>query len=496
MKLWKTEEAQVKILFVISVGVLLAVLLPLFGIAYYNFRSVDDFSYAENAEAVWEESHSVIQVLKEQISYAKDYYNSWQGTYFAEWFTTSMMGIFSKNAYYMGTYLSLGSFVLAEGTLFLIIFLKILHTDIYRGGIVTASCLSFQILFTPVPCEAYFWFCGAVLYTFSHALGLFLLATLIALFYADKKWKTILLEVLAIFFTVAVGGSNYVTGLTILSVYILITLWIFYKKNSKKWLYLCNAILYIAAFVLNILAPGNQKRLNVAGAEQISAVTAILRSLEEAATYIATNTILPCVILAMLFLPLFIHIVRKSRYRYPLPLLITLLSFGVFASQFTPTLYTLGIVGAGRILNLYRLNFYVFFFGNELYWTGWLVRRLEERYEVLKKDDSKRTCNLLLPGWCLGGVLLCYTLIFWGGNTLTSVSALKSLRDGGAKQYYQEYQERLELLEDTSVREVTLEPFSYKPYVLYFGDITVDPDDWVNYSMAQYFGKDAVMLAH
>ena len=496
MKLLKSEELQVKILFVISIGVLLAVLLPLFRIAHYNFRSVDDFIYAQKPEAVWEESHSVIRVLKEQVSYTINYFNTWQGTYFGEWITTSMMGIFSKNAYYMGTYLSLGSFVLAEIILFMMIFLKIMHTDIYRAGIVTASCLSIQILYTPVPCEAYFWFCGAMLYTFTHALGLFLLATLIALYYADKLWKTVLLEILAIFLTIAVGGSNYVTGLTILLLFILITPWMIYRKISKKWMYLCNTILYSAAFLLNVLAPGNQKRLTVSGAEQISAVAAILRSLKEAGVYIATNTILPCVILAMLFLPLFFYIVKKSRYKYRFPLFITLLSFGVFASQFTPTLYTLGIIGAGRILNLYRINFYIFFFGNELYWVGWLVRRLEEKYEVIQKADVKRECNLLLPGWCLGGILLCFTLIFWGGTTLTSVSALTSLRDGGAKQYYQEYKARLELLEDSSVKEVTLEPFSYKPYVLYFGDLTENPDDWVNNSMERYFGKDSIILAH
>lgn len=150
------REVQIKTLFIISIVVLIAVLFPLFRIAHYNFRSVDDFGYAENAEAVWEESHSVIRVLIEQIPYTKNYYNTWQGTYFSEWFTTS----FSRNAYYMGTYLSLGSFVLAEAILFFLIFLKVLRTDFYRAGIVTASCLSMQILLTPVPCEAYFWFCG------------------------------------------------------------------------------------------------------------------------------------------------------------------------------------------------------------------------------------------------------------------------------------------------------------------------------------------------
>ena len=494
MKIWKTKEAQIKTLFIISIMVLIAVLFPLFRIAYYNFRSIDDFDYTLTSEAAWEMRHSIIDVFKEQINYARNYYYSFQGTYIGEWFTSSMIGIFSKNAYYMGTYLSLGSFVLAETTLFLLIFLKVLRTDVYRAGIVTASCLSLQILFTPVPCEAFFWFCGAVHYTFFHSLGLFLLADLIALYDTNKVWKIVLLEFLAVLLTVAVGGCNYVTSLTFLTICILTTLWMFCRKCSKKWLYLCNTILYIMLFLLNVLAPGNQKRLNSAGAEHVSAIAAILRSLKEAASYVVTNTIFPCIILAGLFLPLFIDIVKKSKFKYPYPALITLLSFGVFAAQFTPTLYTLGILGAGRILNLYRFNFYILIYGNELYWTGWIMRRFGERYELVQKDNSKRKFEPLLPGWCLGGILLLFSLYAWGGMTVTSLSALTALRDGGAKQYFQEYQARLELLEDESIKDVVLEPFSYKPYVLYFNDITPDPGDWTNYLMANYYGKDSVRL--
>ena len=77
---------------------------------------------------------------------------------------------------------------------------------------------------------------------------------------------------------------------------------------------------------------------------------------------------------------------------------------------------------------------------------------------------------------------------------MTSVSALISLRTGQAQQYYQEYQERLELLEDESLDVVYLKDYTYKPYVLYFNDIQENPEDWVNKSMADYFGKETIYL--
>ena len=491
---WKTEENQIKILFFAAIGVLVAVLVPLFWIAHYNYFSADDYIFVQNAEKVWEESHSVIKVLLAQIGYTRDLYFSWQGTYFNIWFYTCVIGILGKGAYYVGTYLTLGGFVLEEAILFSLIFRKVLRADIFTAGIVTASCLSLQILTTLVPSEAYFWFCGAMFYTFSHALALLLTADLIALYYADKVRKIVILECLAVFLTIAVGGGNYVTGLTILIVYGLSTLWVILKKHPLRWMYLGNTVLYIAAFLVNVLAPGNQNRQTISGVEHLSAIKAVLLSLKAAGEYVVTGIYLPTVILGLMFLPLFIKMVKNSKYRYPLPILVSALSFGVFAAQFTPTIYALNILGAGRILNLYRFNFYMLLFGNELYWTGWFVRRIEERYDVVEKVREKKPASRLLLGWILGGAALCYTLVFYGGIKLSSVSALLSLRHGEAQQYYQEHQERLNILQDDTMQEVYLKSFTQKPFVLFFDDIVADKDNWINTAVANYYGKTAVYL--
>ena len=49
------------------------------------------------------------------------------------------------------------------------------------------------------------------------------------------------------------------------------------------------ALLYTAVLLINVLAPGNQKRLNASGAVNPSTIGAILRALKEAAKYVATN---------------------------------------------------------------------------------------------------------------------------------------------------------------------------------------------------------------
>ncbi len=492
MKKWRKEELQVKILGSGMILLLIAILIPLFWISAYNFISVDDYTYTQNARRVWEESHSVLRVLSAQVKETGEIYNTWQGTFFSVWFSTSMLGIFAENAYYVGTILSLGGFVLAELLFFMIVLIKGMGADKGRAAIVTTSCMALQVLLTPYPVEGFYWFCGS-LYTFAHALALLLLTLLFLLGRTKQRKSAVLLEIGIVLLTISVGGSNYITALTMLILYAFYVVWMFWHKNTYKVMALCNAILFLVCFGINVLAPGNQLRQLASGMEHAPAGISILRSLKEAANYCVVNLIPPCVILGLLLVPIFWQLVKKKDYQYPFPLLVSIVSFGVFAAQFTPNLYALQMIGAGRVQNLYRFNFYVLIYANELYWLGWLWRICKDKC-VIEKDVIKEHTSYLLPGWIVGGLLLCLSLASWGGSTLTTVSAIQALRSGEAKQYRKDYEERLLLLEDPAIKEVYLEPFSATPYLLYFGDVVEDTEDWVNQAVAEYFDKDVVGL--
>lgn len=145
------EDTQVKLIFWGMMVVLAAVLIPLFVIGYYNFESVDDVGYATSAELVWQETHSLWKLFAAQAAYAWEYWHIWQGTFTAEWFVTCMMGIFKQNAYYMGTWLSLGGFVVSELLLFAVVLRLVMGADVWHTGIISAGILSIQLLLTPVP---------------------------------------------------------------------------------------------------------------------------------------------------------------------------------------------------------------------------------------------------------------------------------------------------------------------------------------------------------
>lgn len=491
------EEKQVKWLCIGMVLTLIVVLIPLLWISVYNFMSADDYTFAMEAANAWRNTHSVWKVFSVQVAETERMYQTWQGTFFDIWFTGAMMGFFAEDAYYMGTVLSLGGFVAAELLLFMTILVKGLGADKCRALIVSVGCIILQVLMTPYPVEGYYWFCGALRYTFVHALVLFLLTLLLLFMWTpqERRLQVILLEIGIILLSFAIGGSNYISALTTAILYVFYCCWLFFKKHPHRVLILVDMLIFSFAFIVNVMAPGNHVRQTASGVEPMSAIRSILESFKEAGNYCLNNANLPCIILGLLMVPIFLKIVDRRNYKYPFPVLITIFSFGVFAAQFTPNIYALQILGAGRVQNLYRLNFYILVYANELYWIGWLWRRYRECHSDETSISHNAThVSYVLPGWIVGGLLLCLSLIPWGGRTLTAVSAVNSLRSGEAKQYRQEYEERLLLLEDPSQKEVYLTPFSVVPYLLYFGDVSDKTEDWVNIDVAEYYNKDIVGL--
>ena len=90
---------------------------------------------------------------------------------------------------------------------------------------------------------------------------------------------------------------------------------------------------------------------------------------------------------------------------------------------------------------------------------------------------------------------------FFAGNTLladdtrdlVSVTAVKSLISGEAKTYDMEMKQRQQAyLSDTA--QVQVSPLTAKPELLFWEDITDNPDEWINQVVARFYRKDEVYL--
>ena len=86
-------------------------------------------------------------------------------------------------------------------------------------------------------------------------------------------------------------------------------------------------------------------------------------------------------------------------------------------------------------------------------------------------------------------------LQYYGGNTITTVSAVKSLRGGNAQRYYAQFEERLEMLTSGENQDLVFEPLDPDiPYLLYLQDLGTDPEAWRNQVTAKYYNQKSVRI--
>ena len=477
--------------------ILTAVLIPLLIISKYSFMTADDFSYMIHVGGVWKDNHSVFKTVIYAVNQSYETWKTWQGLYFADWLYFVVLPIFGENAYGVSAYMSLFSMVICEMLAAILIFHKVQGACISKALTAVLPIIILQIMLPPSGMEAFYWLISVILYTLIFSLSVLFCALLFAFVLNDKRINVII-GILIFVLAFCIAGSNYVTGLAILCVTGIVMIFAIVKKQNTVFAIIL-LIAYIAFFALSALSPGAGVRQASAG-EGDTAVHAIIMSFVEAAKFVRMWTNLPVILMNASLVPLFIDMTGKSKIKFKLPWLVSILSFCVFASMFTSNLYALKIIGMYRVQNLYRFALYLLLPVNIWYWIGFIQRIIKEGKKDKNKDNKKefnkyvyQTLKVLFAAGCSIAVLLMVYKYY--GRTATPVSAYYSLREDEAKIYYEEWNERLEVYNDETVKDPVFEPYSRKPYLLFFTDISTDNTDWVNEAYARYFGKDSVTLS-
>jgi type VI protein secretion system component VasK len=80
-------------------------------------------------------------------------------------------------------------------------------------------------------------------------------------------------------------------------------------------------------------------------------------------------------------------------------------------------------------------------------------------------------------------------------NYYSVTSAITDIASGDAAQYLAEKEQRMQILEDDSVRDAVFEPHSVRPELLFQNDIYEDASLWENTIVATYYDKDSVRVS-
>lgn len=477
---------QSKLAVGLAAGFLVFVLLPLFVIAHFNYPCNDDFAYAgaiytgiKNGNGFWE-------IVSGCWKIAMQYYHGWQGRYFDDIVSAFGIGIAIPQYYFLGTYLTLILFAVANVCFIITVIHKVCRLDLPVSWILAVLITAMQILYVPYPAEAFYWYVGATGYTMAYALLLFLGVSLLCFSLAKTKKGRILHGVFAVLLTAMVGGSNYSTGLLTAEILAIVCILMLLQKKRCRFLLFILAE-YLVCFVkFNALSAGNHARMG--NVESLGIARSILASLQRGGVFLKEWFHLPTAFLLAVVFLLGASQMAKLNFSFRLPMLLTAISFGLFSSMMTPPFFAGATWGPGRLINLVYFSYYFLLAGNLLYWTGWAAYRYEKCKLFFRKERKA------LPVLLCFFVFLTACLKIYGLQSTSSSSALLSLLKGEASQYLAENELRWAIYTDDSIKDAEVEDFSVKPYVLYYDDIVEDETDWRNYTVASFFGKNSIRI--
>ena len=459
---------------------LLLSLVPILLLGRYARASADDYCYGLRTMQALQNGHGFWAAVWHTMW---GYYQSWQGSFVALGLMSLTPCIFSEQSYWLTPVVMLVSLIL--GTM------KLADTLVRRvlgGTWREAVCISLPILllsiqFVPSPLHSFFWWNGAVYYTFLYGISLLYLERFIALLTGGRWWMTLLPGILC---GIAVGGGNYVSALLCTLLGGLLLLLALYRKK-RRW----QAVLLFGAealaFGFNMAAPGNQIRQ--ATGTVMPPVRAILSSIAKAAVDLPSWHNWLTLLLCLAWVPLLLKLAKRSGISFRRPETVCLMGFLLFAAQNTPHFYALSSSGPPRLRNIVYFSSYWLILFQEWYLLGWL-RQIPLPQFLSKKRLWQQFRRVMLPVLLLLAAVGC--IYYW--PALCSVRCVEALTDGSAAAYAVERDSRLPILTDPTITDPAFRPIHARPELLFEIDIVPDPTYWVNHVVATYWGKHSVAL--
>ncbi len=504
-----------------------ALLVPFFLGAPAAHPATDDFTFAAYTHPTWEETGSILHVLKDAVSYALRTWRDWQGTVTGVILMTLNPAVFSLAHYGVHAMVLLALHLISW-----LLFIR--HVFGRRLGLPAGVWLGLYfalsatgLVFLPDIVEGIYWFNGAWFYTGAQA------AAQIALVLCDRlsesragKAAQIALAALCCAVLFALGMDNYITAMMTLATLLMMALqrlWAAHRtpaagmisyiawdgeavarrgerafggaqeKRRQRRAALRTALLMLplaAGLALSVIAPGNAVRMARDGAHQPGMdwlVSSILWTMRDAAGYIVRflvrTPLLALLIAATPALAKATDRMEDKAWRCP-PILLTLLGlYGVLCAMIIPHVYSSGYAGSGRVVNMY--HFYMML-AAPIGYTMILLRLKAKRRSALTNRAAKKRCAVL----ALIALALCLLL----GQGRNYAQLVRQQADGTQDAYIAQFQREYALCEAAGAQDDVLLPAWTVQTVTGKPTACADETMWTNEAMAHYFGVRTVKV--
>lgn len=467
-----------------AVVVLILLLLPLLRLTEYAVPWYDDYTYGSFAKTALEQEASFLSAIKGALECIRISWHAWQGTYSSIFFMVLMPGIWGEEYYHFGPlflilFLTFSVWMLVYTLLRDVVKAKRIHAC---GIAAVSSAMAVVMIHTAQ--EGFYWYNGGFHYVGMHSFMMLLVVFAVKTLMTEQNKLRYLYAAVTVLLALVTAGGNFVTtlqGLLVLLSVMALGFWV-YKKRA---MFLVPAFLvYGMGFYMNVAAPGNDKRAKNYVGWGMSPLEAVGNSFVKGAEHAWEFTGWMTLLFLTLMLPLVWYMVKQVSYRFRLPGLVSLWSVCLYATGFTPSLFSLGHAGLGRTLNAVKLTWQLVLVLNLVYWCGWFAKRKSEK-------------NGLMCRWWYYLIVGALALLVFHtepnqAGSFSSYGAYYYIHTGEAYNFYQEYLSRLEILKSDE-KEIVFEPYNWRPWFLCSGDLSDNPDDEANSALASWYDKDTII---
>ncbi len=472
---------------VIAVAALALSLIPLLAMSHYLHPMADDYVFAASTHQAWLRTHSLAAVIKAAFDVAVNMYHNWQGTYTACFTMALQPGAFGH--YWLTPFILAGSYIAASYTFGITMMRRIMKARTSEAMLATTVITMISMQFVASFYDAFFWFNGAVYYTFYYSVMLVLAATL-AVHATTCGIKRIATAAVAMPLTIFLAGGNFSTGLAIPAILLFTIVAMRLQGKRIPRLFFAVFAVYCLAFLPSVLAPGNEFR-RIAEPHSVNPVMAAFMAIGKGTEFMAQSANPIMLLLFAAITPTLAKMARRSRFSFGHPWLVLTASLCLYFVFVFPVCYALGIKGPGRMQNIYTYNMCWLIAFNIFYLAGAAQHRRAQGGMLsshalaicsIMRQRMSRYRRLALP---LFAVLLVSSAIL---KISASSKAARLIRKGTAATYDREMTMRERKLAEPAATAV-LPPSTVKIPSDAFNDITVYRGYWVNRGISMYYGK-------
>lgn len=494
IKFWQNSNIWTAIL---CVAALLLIVVPMTYISKYMWPVSDDFELSLWTKEAFVTTGSLWQVLKRAWDFVVYKYFNWQGAYSSILLMALQPGIWGDEHYWIGVVFVMLSLLIGIFGLSYVLMVK--HGKAPKSVWLTITSLVtfswfLRVMYTE---EAFYWWTGASYYTGFYAWGM-MIVTAMFCFYTDwhkyGKIRKGFFYIIGIIACLFVAGGNFPTTLMLVLIGAGLAAAAFGNKKKSFAVLTSYTVTTLVGLLISVLAPGSTNHMNNDFEADVSAIEAIFISIRDGLKYIVSWTNISVIMLFVFLIPFIWQLVKNCGCKFKWPVVVTILSGGLYLAEYAPVSYAFGGFAPGRMINLYYINYFWLMLFNVFYWLGWICRMAEKKYAAKLQSISDKQHKWQPFYVCVVGVLFLLSVAKMGITNTNLYWVYAELHHGYYEQMDDFIAERVAYFEEHQGEDVVVERIPYESVITYFGDLFADKDHLVNTTMAEYYGVNSISI--